>query len=55
MKLRKLTWVVFPVVTFGFAGSLVWLSNSKWPDLIVGGIVFVFVMRGAIRILKLAR
>ncbi len=36
------------------AGVLVYLIESKWPDLIVGGIVFAFVMRGAIRILKLA-
>lgn len=37
------------------AGILVFLTNTKLPDLIVGGIVFVFVARGAFRILKLAR
>lgn len=37
------------------AGVLVYWLDSKWPDLIVGGIVFGFVMRGAIRILKLAK
>ncbi|WP_187328725.1 MULTISPECIES: cation transporter [Echinicola] len=37
------------------AGVLVYLLESKWPDLAIGGIVFAFVMRGAVRILKLAR
>lgn len=37
------------------AGVLVYWLESKWPDLIVGGIVFAFVMRGAIRILRLAK
>ncbi len=37
------------------AGVLVYLLNSKWPDLVIGGIVFTFVMRGAIRILKLSQ
>ncbi|MCB0633655.1 MAG: cation diffusion facilitator family transporter [Saprospiraceae bacterium] len=37
------------------AGVLVFWLDNKWPDLIVGGIVFGFVMRGAIRILKLAK
>ena len=37
------------------AGVLVYLFSSKWPDLIVGGIVFAFVIRGAFRILKLSR
>ena len=37
------------------AGILVLLTNSRYPDLIVGGIVFVVVLRGALRILKLGR
>ncbi|MCO4822693.1 MAG: cation transporter [Flavobacteriaceae bacterium] len=38
-----------------FAGILVnWLSSSK-PDLIVGTIVFVLVIQGAFRILKLSK
>ncbi|WP_425393196.1 cation transporter [Ekhidna sp.] len=37
------------------AGVLVYFLDSKWPDLAIGGIVFAFVMRGAIRILKLAK
>lgn len=37
------------------AGVLVYFLNSKWPDLVIGGIVFAFVMRGAVRILKLSR
>ena len=36
------------------AGLLVYILNSKWPDLVVGGIVFGFVMRGAIKILRLS-
>ncbi len=36
------------------AGVLVYWLDSKWPDLAIGGIVFAFVMRGALRILKLA-
>ena len=35
------------------AGVSVMLTNSFIPDLIVGGIVFVVVIRGALRILKL--
>jgi len=37
------------------AGIMVYFLNSKWPDLLIGGIVFAFVMRGAIRILKLSK
>lgn len=37
------------------AGGLVFLTNSKYPDLIVGTIVFIIVARGAIKILKLAQ
>jgi len=37
------------------AGVLVYWLDSKWPDLAIGGIVFAFVMRGAIRILKLSK
>jgi Co/Zn/Cd efflux system component len=36
------------------AGVLVYLTNSKYPDLIVGTIVFIIVLRGALRILRLA-
>ena len=28
------------------AGVMVYFLNSKWPDLLIGGIVFAFVMRG---------
>jgi Co/Zn/Cd efflux system component len=37
------------------AGGLVYLTNSKYPDLIVGTIVFFIVGRGAIKILKLSK
>jgi Co/Zn/Cd efflux system component len=37
------------------AGVLVYLTNSKYPDLIVGTIVFAIVGRGAYRILKLSK
>lgn len=37
------------------AGIAVYFTNSKYPDLIVGSLVFMLVARGAIRILKLAR
>lgn len=37
------------------AGTLVYFFNSKWPDLVIGGLVFTFVIRGALRILKLAK
>jgi len=36
------------------AGVLVYLTESKWPDLIVGSVVFILVMQGAWRILKLS-
>ncbi len=36
------------------AGGLVYLTNSKYPDLIIGIIVFAIVGRGAFRILKLS-
>ncbi len=37
------------------AGVLVLLTQSMYPDLIVGSIVFLIVVRGAIRILKLGK
>ena len=37
------------------AGVLVWALDSRLPDLIVGGVVFVLVLRGAVRMLRLAR
>ena len=37
------------------AGVLVLLTQSKYPDLIIGTIVFIVVVRGAIRILKLGK
>jgi Co/Zn/Cd efflux system component len=37
------------------AGILVLLTRSKYPDLIIGAIVFLIVVRGAFRILKLGR
>ncbi len=37
------------------AGILVLVSNSKYPDLIIGAIVFLVVVRGALRILKLGK
>lgn len=45
------------VVNFGVivAGGLVYVTNSKYPDLIVGSIVFLLVFQGAMRILKLAK
>lgn len=35
------------------AGVLVLLTQSKYPDLIIGLIVFLIVVKGALRILKL--
>ena len=35
------------------AGALVYFTESKLPDLIIGAVVFIIVTRGAIRILKL--
>lgn len=37
------------------AGFMVWWLNSNIPDLIIGIVVFLIVIRGAIRILKLAK
>ncbi len=37
------------------AGILVLLTNSKIPDLIIGFVVFLIVVRGAFRILKLGK
>ena len=38
-----------------FAGLMVSLLNSSKPDLIIGTIVFVLVIQGALRILKLSK
>jgi Co/Zn/Cd efflux system component len=35
------------------AGGLVYITGSIYPDLVIGGIVFAIVMRGATRILRL--
>lgn len=37
------------------AGVLVFFTNSKVPDLVVGALVFAIVIRGAISILKLSK
>lgn len=37
------------------AGVLVLVTQSKYPDLIIGALVFVVVVRGALRILKLGK
>lgn len=37
------------------AGLLVYWLNSNKPDLIIGAVVFVLVIRGAVRILKLGK
>ncbi|MCX8083479.1 MAG: cation transporter [Calditerrivibrio sp.] len=37
------------------AGVLVYATGSKYPDLIVGAIVFIVVVEGATRILKLSK
>ncbi len=37
------------------AGILVLFTQSKYPDLIIGALVFLIVARGAFRILKLAK
>jgi Co/Zn/Cd efflux system component len=37
------------------AGGLVYLLHSKYPDLIVGAIVFVIVLKGGFSILKLSK
>jgi Co/Zn/Cd efflux system component len=37
------------------AGILVLVTNSKYPDLVVGAIVFLIVVKGALRILKLGK
>jgi len=45
------------IINFGviLSGVLVYLTATRWPDLIVGGIVFAIVLRGAFRILKLSK
>ncbi len=37
------------------AGALVYFTNSRYPDLVIGSLIFVIVMRGALRILKLSK
>lgn len=37
------------------AGIAVYLTQSKYPDLVVGSLIFVFVSKGAFRILKLSK
>ena len=37
------------------AGILVFVAHSKYPDLVIGAIVFLIVVRGAVRILKLGK
>ena len=37
------------------AGILVLVTESRYPDLIIGGIVFLIVVRGAIRMLNLGK
>lgn len=37
------------------AGLLVYFTSSPYPDLIIGSMIFLIVLRGALRILKLAK
>ncbi len=37
------------------AGTLVYLTSTRFPDLLIGTIVFVLVIQGAFRILKLSK
>ncbi len=37
------------------SGVLVYLTASRWPDLIVGALVFAVVLRGATQILRISR
>ena len=37
------------------AGTLVYVTNSNYPDLIIGSIVFLLVGNGAVKILKLSK
>ena len=37
------------------AAALVYLLNSRYPDIVVGSIVFIIVGLGALKILKLSR
>lgn len=37
------------------AGALVWLTGTRYPDLVIGALVFVLVLSGAFRILKLGK
>lgn len=37
------------------AGVLVYITNSRYPDLIVGVVVFIIVAKGAFKILKLSK
>jgi len=37
------------------AGILVLITRSRYPDLIIGGVVFLIVVRGAIRMLNLGK
>jgi Co/Zn/Cd efflux system component len=50
---------IVPTIRSGYfefvAGGLVYLTNSKYPDLIVGTIVFFIVGQGAFKILKLSK
>ena len=45
------------IVNFGVivTGGLVFFTNSKYPDLIVGSIVFVLVLYGTLKILRLSK
>lgn len=37
------------------AGLLVYFTSSQYPDLVIGSMIFLIVIRGALRILKLAK
>lgn len=37
------------------AGALVWLLQSNWPDLIVGLIIAIIVLKGGLRILAISK
>ena len=37
------------------AGSIVYFTSKQWPDLLIGAIIAIVVLRGALKILKISR
>jgi len=48
----RMSWLVVGVIC---GGLLVWLLDSRWPDLLIGTLISLVILKGAQHIIRDAR